>query len=84
MRYGRGARPLSELWWDEYQAAIEQLPERLFLVISERPVEFKTEKAPPEFLPLLVNTVGFGDFCARVVVVDFSSVRDKRKRPSDQ
>jgi hypothetical protein len=42
--YSSPAKPLTERWWSEYQEAIQRIPERLFLVVTERPVEFKVEE----------------------------------------
>lgn len=40
--HARPVKPLTELWWDEYEAAIEK-DEDLFLIITERPVRFTVE-----------------------------------------
>lgn len=44
-------KPLTHRWWAEYLDAIQRIPERLFLVVTERPVEFETEK------PIAMNHV---------------------------
>lgn len=41
--YGRSA-PLSESWWEEYTQAVSELGEKLFLVVTERPVGFKVQR----------------------------------------
>jgi len=46
--YSSPAKPLTERWWSEYQEAIQRIPERLFLVITERPVGFKAEENSAE------------------------------------
>jgi len=83
--YVTPARPLSEQWWDEYRAAIEQLSERLFLVISERPVEFAAEKSSTGSPYLLIkNLVTYyhtaKDIYARVVILDLSTVSEEEDR----
>lgn len=41
--YSIPARPLTGIWWDEYQSEIEEFDEKLFLIVTERPVEFKVQ-----------------------------------------
>jgi hypothetical protein len=38
------AKPLTELWWDDYKSAAERRNEDLFLVITERPLNFKARR----------------------------------------
>jgi hypothetical protein len=38
--HGSEAKSLNEGWWDEFSANMIELPERLFLIATERPVEF--------------------------------------------
>lgn len=37
-------KALTDVWWREYKSAAEQFDEDMFLVISERPLEFKTRR----------------------------------------
>jgi hypothetical protein len=81
------ARPLSEHWWHEYRAAIEQLPDRLFLLISERPVEFAAEKSSTGSSHLLIKNLitqyhTAEDIYGRVVILDLSSVPHEENRLS--
>lgn len=37
-------KPLTDVWWNEYKGAAEQLKEDLFLVVTQRPLEFKARR----------------------------------------
>jgi hypothetical protein len=41
--HSKPARPLSDLWWDEYSNEIESFDENFLVVISERPIAFAVE-----------------------------------------
>jgi hypothetical protein len=43
--YGSAVKPLTDAWWNDYKTACEELDEDLFLLITERPVQFRTRKA---------------------------------------
>jgi hypothetical protein len=41
--YGRDVKPLPDRWWREYEETIREVPEKLFLVITERPIGFSVQ-----------------------------------------
>jgi hypothetical protein len=41
--YGTQVKPLSDRWWIEFEQSIQDIPEKLFLVVTERPIGFTTE-----------------------------------------
>jgi hypothetical protein len=79
--YGSPAKSLTERWWSEYQDAIQRLPERLFLVVTERPVGFKAEQSNAE-PRLQVKTISDwrGKRTGYVVVADLSKLNWKSQR----
>src|SRR5204863_4667939 len=38
--YRRPAEGLDEMWWNEFCSSMDELPENLFLLVSERPIAF--------------------------------------------
>ena len=72
--YSTPAKPLTESWWSEYQGAIERIPERLFLVVSERPIGFKAEQNAEPRLRVKTISDWRGKLGRYVVVADLSKL----------
>ena len=45
--YGQPAPPLTESWWDEFSSSMEAIPERLALIVTQRPVAFEAARPDP-------------------------------------
>lgn len=75
--HGSEAMPLSERWWSEFSANMIELPERLFLLVTERPVEFETAH-PDRHAPKLSIRELASDSGVYAVVVDCHGV-DRRE-----
>lgn len=77
--YETPAKPLNKQWWYEYQSAIENAPDNMSLVISERPVGFKTELVSLESDRVLYKII---DNIRMIVFIDMSGIKDLETRIS--
>jgi hypothetical protein len=81
--YGSHAKPLREIWWSEYQSAIEELRENFYLIVTERPVAFKVQR-PSGYK----NEIGYRALSAKslsvpyaqIVVADLSKTANRQDR----
>lgn len=72
--YSSPARPIRDLWWSEYSDSISNVDESLFLVLTERPVEFATESTSGTDGRITFKTLGWKEHVyGYVVFVDLSS-----------
>ncbi|HKQ53773.1 MAG TPA: toll/interleukin-1 receptor domain-containing protein [Pyrinomonadaceae bacterium] len=81
--YGASVKPLTEVWWSEYQSAIEELGEKLFLIVTERPVDFKVQhpsgyKKEIGYRALLFEYLKTP--YAQIVVADLSKAANREER----
>jgi|GEM_PF-3065927 len=78
--HGSEARPLNERWWDEFSANMLVLPERLFLIATERPVEFDSVH-PNRHTPKLSIRELAADAGAYAVFVDCYGIDRRDWKP---
>jgi len=47
--YTKPSKPLNDTWWGEFRSSMEELPERLYLMLTERPIAFDVVRPDPAF-----------------------------------
>ena len=65
-------KPLSEAWWKQFRTSMAELPERLFLVVTDRCVEFESDHSACALQGLSVRELSL-DSEAYAVIVDCSN-----------
>lgn len=79
--YGKPVKPLNDHWWDEYRSAMEEVPERFFLVITERPIGFPVDYREANTDRIAVKNFGYKDHVyGRVVILDLSGTEEESQR----